>query len=239
MRIENATVDGYLREEFKFWKSLRRVYLRERHPDTVLDPVFERTNHERVLARAERRFNSLALLMNLFESRHMATITKRVNKRMDADLEPDDLRNLDRLKKKANPPEGASELAMLFGWVEIVTVIVAAAIVAIIYASEEDDDVSITHVGPIKQNLIAEGARLTCAEIGELDYAAWLTYYVLMGSKGDSSNQILTLTCGSCANLSVLAEAHGYDYSGLLPEDTTWLGAFLFGAKLDECGLLV
>lgn len=237
MKLENFTVDNYLRREFKFWKTLRKVYLEERPRDKVLDGLLKRLKDKDILDLATKRFESMACIIKLFERRHLAKITKLVNKRLGADFDDHDLLDLEAIKKWKKPGSAPGS-TIAFGFIEVVTAIVQAVIIVATQASDEDEDtVTITPVGPIQQDLVAADARLSCEEVGTLDYSAWTTYLLLMQSKEDTANYVLALICASCANLSTLAQAYNFDWELMVPDDITWLGAFFVFAKIEECGL--
>lgn len=237
MRLENFTVDNYLRREFKFWKTLRKVYFEELPKDKVLEDLIERPRDIDILDLATKRFKSLTCIIKLLEPRHLAQITKLVNRRLDAGFDDRDLLDLTAIKKwkKSGSSPGST---MAFGFIEVVVAIIVAVIIVETQSSDEDDDtITITPVGPLKQDLIAADARLSCEEIGSLNYSTWATYLLLMQSKEDTTNYVLALICASCANLTTLAQAYNFDWELMAPDDITWLGAFFLFAKIGECGL--
>jgi len=238
MTWESYSLDNYLNRELRFWKSLKAALINKGGKDKVLQAALKRYDDKKIQALAEGRFRSMALLLKLLKPKYRKLITDRVNKELGSNFKDAlDLREI----KKWQPTGAAGTLA--WGWVAV-AVAIAIVIIVIIAESndnngvQEDDTVIVTVGTAAISKLVETNTFLECEEIAELNYSSWATYLLMVQSRPDASGQYLTgLVCADCANLRTLVESFNSDHQLILPDDITWLGAFLYAAKLEECGI--
>jgi hypothetical protein len=240
MNRDRFSLDSYFNRELRFWKSMKAVYVNKGRTSTTLKDIRGRFTDKEVGRLADARFKSMATLVRLFKPKYRDQITKRVNKELGADLKDAlDLTDILRWRKQVAPP-GAS---LAYDWIPVAVAIVIIIIVIIAESNDnngvqEDDTVIVTVGTGALSELVEKSTFLTCQEIEALNYNTWATYLNIARDMDSTGTEYLkALICASCPNLRVYVESYQYNFELLLPDSITWLGAFFFVAKLDECGI--
>ncbi len=234
MNLEKYNFDNYLRKEYKFWKSMRAVYLGEKSKNSVNINLKKRFEEKFIIDMAKKRLNNLITLIKLFKEKYKTRILERINKKVGLELE-----NVIDLGK-IPPSSGIGPYS--WGWVEVAVVVIIIIIVVVAEANDnngegEDDTVIITVGTEALQELVAEEAYLTCEEIMDMNYPSWTTYLVMVQCRNNTGEYMKALICAECNNLKTFVESFNYDHQLILPDDLHWVNYFLYAARLEECGI--
>jgi hypothetical protein len=242
MAWERHTLNNYLYGEFRFWKSLKAVYVNGGSKDKTLLVLKKRFADDKVEKMAEARFRSMAALFRVFKKEHLDAIRDRVNKELGSTFK--DPFNWDEIRQfKPKPQPGRGGLA--YGWDVVIAIAVVIVVIAIAYAAEkndnngvqEDDTLIVTVGSEALAQLVETASYLKCEEILNLNYATWTTYLLMVKTVGDSAHYAEALICAPCANLQALCTSFGYRHDLIMPPDVTWLAWFLYAARLSECNI--
>ncbi len=234
MNLEKYNFENYLRKEYKFWKSMRAVYLGEKSKNSVIINLKKRFEEKFIIDMAKKRLNNLITLIKLFKEKYKKLIIERINKKLELDLK--EIEDLEKI-----PPSPGTGLYS-WGWVEVAIV---AAIIIIVLVAEyydnngegEDDTVIIIVSTEALQELVAEEAYLECEEIMNMNYSSWTTYLVMVQCRNNTVEYMKALMCAGCGNLRTIVESFNHDHQLILPEGLHWGLYFLYAARLEECGI--
>lgn len=237
MSWEQFTVKSYLEGELQFWESVGTVKRIKEDEDAILKGLNKRFNNKANIAVADKRFNSLLVILKLIKPNYLESIKRKLIKQFGSKYK----NVFNMFQEKMSKAKNSKGLG--FDWIEVggIAVTIITTTIAELESKKDDNWEQGDNSPPdiieytALRKLIEKNAYLSCDEIEYLNYESWTTYLFMAKAMGNFGEYVKTLVCSRCSNLERLPEDFDYDYNLILPKEISFLGASIFASKLEKC----